>query len=87
MKYRYKTIGTCSQQIEFEIDNNILKNVVFYGGCHGNLQGISKLIEGMPVTDVIAKLEGIHCGMKSTSCPDQLATALKKVLAKQNANQ
>ncbi|MCQ2958622.1 MAG: TIGR03905 family TSCPD domain-containing protein [Bacteroidales bacterium] len=84
MKYRYKTTGTCSQQIEFEIDNNILKNVVFYGGCQGNLQGISSLVEGMKVEDVVKRLEGIHCGMKSTSCPDQLATALKKVLEKNN---
>ena len=86
MKYRYKTVGTCSQQIEFEIDNNILKNVRFYGGCNGNLQGISKLVEGMHVSDVIKRLEGIPCGMKSTSCPDQLATALKKVLEKHGEN-
>lgn len=87
MKYRYKTIGTCSQQIDFEIEDNILKNVVFYGGCHGNLQGISKLVEGMPITEVISKLEGIHCGMKTTSCPDQLTIALKKVLEKKKENQ
>ena len=86
MKYRYKTVGTCSQQIEFEIDNNILKNVRLYGGCNGNLQGISKLVEGMPVSEVITRLEGIPCGMKSTSCPDQLATALKKVLEKHGEN-
>ena len=86
MKYRYKTVGTCSQQIEFEIDKNILKNVRFYGGCNGNLQGISKLVEGMPVSEVITRLEGIPCGMKSTSCPDQLATALKKVLEKHGEN-
>ncbi|MBO4777956.1 MAG: TIGR03905 family TSCPD domain-containing protein [Bacteroidales bacterium] len=85
MKYRYKTVGTCSQQIDFEIDNNILKNVVFYGGCNGNLKGIGKLVEGLPVQEVIKRLEGIPCGMKSTSCPDQLATALKKVLAKNDA--
>lgn len=82
MKYRYKTVNTCSQQIDFEIDNDILKNVQFYGGCHGNLQGIGKLVEGMPVTEVIKRLEGIRCGAKATSCPDQLTTALKKVLAK-----
>lgn len=82
MKYRYKTVNTCSQQIDFEIDNDILKNVQFYGGCHGNLQGIGKLVEGMPITEVIKRLEGIRCGAKATSCPDQLATALKKVLAK-----
>ncbi len=82
MKYRYKTVGTCSQQIDFEIEEGILKNVRFYGGCNGNLQGIGKLVEGMPVTAVIEKLQGIQCGMKPTSCPDQLTVALKKVLAK-----
>lgn len=86
MKYRYKTIGTCSQQIEFEIDdNNILSNAQFYGGCNGNLQGIGRLVEGMPVNEVIRRLEGVQCGMKSTSCPDQFAVALKKVMAKRNA--
>lgn len=87
MKYRYKTVGTCSQQIDFEIDSNILKNVVFYGGCNGNLKGISKLVEGLSVQEVIKRLEGIPCGMKSTSCPDQLATALKKVLAKKESEE
>lgn len=83
MKYRYKTVGTCSQQIDFELDeNNILSNVQFYGGCNGNLKGIGKLVEGLPAQEVIKRLEGIPCGMKSTSCPDQLAVALKKVLAK-----
>lgn len=80
MKYRYKTVGTCSQQIDFEIEDGILSHVRFYGGCNGNLQGISSLVEGQSVTIVIQKLEGIHCGMKSTSCPDQLAHALKKAL-------
>ena len=87
MKYRYQTVGTCSQQIDFEIDdNNILRNVQFYGGCNGNLKGIGQLVEGMPVADVISNLEGTTCGMKSTSCPDQLTVALKKVMAKRNAN-
>ena len=86
MTYRYQTVGTCSQQIDFEIDdNNILSNVQFYGGCNGNLKGIGRLVDGMQVSDVISKLEGVQCGMKSTSCPDQLATALKKVMAKRNA--
>ena len=86
MKYRYQTVGTCSQQIDFEIDdNNSLSNVQFYGGCNGNLKGIGRLVDGMQVSDVISKLEGVQCGMKSTSCPDQLATALKKVMAKRNA--
>lgn len=86
MKYRYQTVGTCSQQIDFEIDdNNTLSKVQFYGGCNGNLKGIGRLVDGMQVSDVISKLEGVQCGMKSTSCPDQLATALKKVMAKRNA--
>ena len=80
MQYEYKTSGTCSQRIFFEIEDGILRNVQFMGGCNGNLKGICSLVEGMAVTDVIAKTEGICCGMKSTSCPDQLATALKKAL-------
>lgn len=80
MTYTYKTFGTCAQQIEFEIDENkIIKNVKFLGGCNGNLQGISKLVEGQKIDDVIGKLEGIKCGFKTTSCPDQLALALKEV--------
>ena len=78
MQFDFKTKGTCSQRILFEIDENILKNVQFIGGCNGNLKGIGSLVEGMPVDEVIARLEGTTCGMKNTSCPDQLATALKK---------
>lgn len=81
MQYEYKTKGTCSQRILFEINDNILTNVQYLGGCHGNLQGISKLVEGMQVDEVVRRLEGIHCGMKPTSCPDQLARALKEALA------
>lgn len=73
----YKTKGVCSQRIDIEMDGDIVKSVSFYGGCHGNLQGIGKLVEGMKKDDVIAKLEGIRCGYKATSCPDQLAQALK----------
>ena len=80
MQYEYKTSGTCSQKIFFEIEDNILKSVQFLGGCNGNLKGISALVEGMEVSEVIKCLEGTTCGMKSTSCPDQLATALKKAL-------
>ena len=80
MQYEYKTKGTCSQRIFFEIEDGILKNVQFLGGCNGNLKGICSLVEGMAVTDVIARIEGICCGMKPTSCPDQLATALKQAL-------
>ena len=83
MQYEYKTKGTCSQRIFFEIEDGILKNVQFLGGCNGNLKGICSLVEGMAVTDVIARIEGICCGMKSTSCPDQLATALKQALSEQ----
>lgn len=75
---RYKTKGVCSSNIEFEIEDGYVKNVVFIGGCNGNTQGISALVEGMKVEDVIRKLEGIRCGMRSTSCPDQLAKALKE---------
>jgi len=77
MKFQYRTQGTCSEMIEFEIESGKLKNVHFYGGCHGNLQGISKLVEGMDVEEVIAKLSGIRCGYKDTSCPDQLSRAIK----------
>ena len=75
----YKTKGVCSQQIKFDVEDGKVKNVEFYGGCHGNLQGIGKLVEGMDVNEVITRLEGIKCGFKSTSCPDQLAQALKEV--------
>ena len=74
----YKTKGVCSQQIEFEVIDNKLHNVKFIGGCSGNTQGIAKLVEGMDKDEVIAKLEGTKCGMRGTSCPDQLARALKQ---------
>ena len=78
MQFEYKTKGTCSQRIFFEIEDGKLKNVEFLGGCNGNLKGIGSLVEGMDVDEVINRIEGIHCGMKATSCPDQLAQALKK---------
>ncbi len=81
MQYTYKTNGTCSREITFEVENGKVKNVSFLGGCNGNLKGIGSLVEGMDVAEVITRLEGIHCGMKSTSCPDQLANALKQVNA------
>ncbi len=77
MQFEYKTSGTCSQRIYFEIEDNKLKNVQFLGGCNGNLKGIGSLVEGMNIDDVISRLEGTTCGMKNTSCPDQLAKALK----------
>ncbi len=80
MKHTYYTIGTCSSVIELEIVDGKLRNVVFQGGCHGNLQGISRLVEGMRCEDAISKLEGIRCGYKMTSCPDQLAQAIKQAM-------
>ena len=77
MQYTYKTKGTCSREISFEVENGKVSNVQFFGGCNGNLKGIGALVEGMNIDDVIARVEGITCGMKSTSCPDQLAQALK----------
>ena len=78
MQYEYKTKGTCSQRILFEINDGKVMNVQFVGGCNGNLQGISRLVEGMDVDKVIERIEGIRCGFKPTSCPDQLAKALKE---------
>lgn len=75
MEYRPK--GVCSQKITFDVEEGKVKNVKFLGGCNGNLQGIASLVEGMPVEEVIEKLEGIKCGYKDTSCPDQLAKALE----------
>ncbi len=75
----YYTQGTCSTQIDIVTNGDIIENVAFYGGCNGNLQGISILVIGMKIDDAIKKLEGITCGFKSTSCPDQLAKALKQL--------
>ncbi len=80
MQFEYTTRGTCSRQILFEIEDGIVKNVQFIGGCNGNLKGISALVEGFPADEVIAKIEGIQCGGKPTSCPDQLAQALKQAI-------
>ena len=79
MEYRYKTCGTCSREIVFEIEEGKIKKVQFFGGCNGNLKGICSLVQGMEIEEVIRRLDGIHCGFKSTSCPDQLAQALKAV--------
>ena len=80
MEFSYKTRGTCSQYINFELNDGIVTNVQFLGGCNGNLKGIAALVEGMKAEDIIARVEGIKCGMKATSCPDQLAQALKEAL-------
>ena len=82
MVYQYRTKGTCARVIEFELENGIIGDVRFEGGCNGNLKGISSLIKGMKAEDVIARCSGIRCGFKSTSCPDQLAQALKEALNK-----
>ena len=81
MQYTYQTSGTCSREILFEIEDGKVKNVQYIGGCNGNLKGIGSLVEGMDVDTVIARLEGTTCGMKATSCPDQLARALKAAKA------
>jgi uncharacterized protein (TIGR03905 family) len=78
--YSYTPIGVCSNKIDFEITDNKITNVIFTGGCSGNLKAVSTLIEGMSPSDVIKKLEGIKCGSKNTSCADQLSKALKSVL-------
>ena len=79
MKLTYKTQGTCSSHIELEVEEGVIQQVFFWGGCNGNLQGISRLVKGMKVEEAIAKLEGIRCGNRVTSCPDQLARALKSL--------
>ena len=79
MKYSFRPKGVCSMQIEIEVENSIIKNVEFIGGCSGNTQGIASLAKGRSIDDVISALEGIRCGYKNTSCPDQLACALKEI--------
>lgn len=80
MVINYKTQGTCSRQINITVEDGIVMDVEFIGGCNGNLKGISKLVKGMKVEEVIARIEGTTCGFKNTSCPDQLAQALKQAL-------
>ncbi|MCC5911920.1 MAG: TIGR03905 family TSCPD domain-containing protein [Clostridiaceae bacterium] len=81
--YSYRTRGICAQQIDFSIEDGLVKGVSFYGGCSGNLQAISKLVEGMEVEEAIEKLRGIDCGGKMTSCSDQLSLALEDSITKQ----
>lgn len=77
MRYSYTTSGTCSREIYFDVEDGKVRNVEFLGGCNGNLKGIAALVEGMDVDEAISRIEGITCGLKKTSCPDQLAQALK----------
>lgn len=81
-EFTYQPKGVCSRQLKFTVQDNKLHDVEFTGGCHGNLQGIGRLVEGMDIDEVISRVEGITCGNKSTSCPDQLAKALQE--AKEN---
>lgn len=80
MTYTRRNQGTCSRSVSFDLENGILKNVRFEGGCNGNLQGIARLVEGMDAEEAMNKLSGIRCGFKSTSCPDQLAQAIAAAL-------
>lgn len=79
MEYRYKTSGTCSDEMIIEIEGDLIKKVTIIGGCAGNTKGISALVEGMKIDDVIERLKGIPCGIRGTSCPDQLARALEEI--------
>lgn len=81
--YSYKTRGTCSRSIQFDVVDGVVRDVRFEGGCNGNLKGIGRLVEGMPAQRVAELLEGTSCGPRSTSCPDQLAQALKLALENQ----
>ncbi|MBP5402665.1 MAG: TIGR03905 family TSCPD domain-containing protein [Treponema sp.] len=85
MHYQYKTKNTCSQLIDFDIEGNKVSNISFYGGCNGNLKAISKLVDGWTVEQIEGKLKGNTCGNRSTSCADQLATAVREALEKSNA--
>ena len=85
MSYIYKTKGTCSSQIEVELEGNIVRNVKFTGGCHGNLQAIPKLVEGLTVEEVERRIAGIKCGFKNTSCGDQLAIACREAYEAANS--
>ena len=78
-RINYRTSGTCSRSIELEVENGIVKSVVFVGGCSGNTQGLAKLVEGMKTDEAVKRLSGIKCGFKNTSCPDQLAKAITEL--------
>ena len=83
MTYSFRTSGVCSQQIDFDLEGNVVKNVKFYGGCNGNLKAISILVDGMTVEQIEEKLKGNTCGMKGTSCADQLSIAVRTALDKE----
>ena len=83
MAFTYTPRGVCSRKITFDIEDGLLKNVRFHGGCHGNSQGVAALAEGMPAEEAVRRLSGIRCGLKSTSCPDQLARAVQEALEQQ----
>lgn len=85
MKYHYTTAGTCSRAIDIEINDGVIASVTFTGGCHGNTQGLSAMVKGLKPAEVIERLQGIRCGSKSTSCPDQLASALKQILSQKDS--
>lgn len=81
--YTYKTKGVCSRSIDISVEDGIIKDIKFEGGCNGNLKGIAALSVGHSIKEVADRVKGIHCGMKSTSCPDQLAIALEKIMAEE----
>lgn len=80
MNYSYKTKGTCSQMIQFDLEDNVVHNIRFVGGCNGNTQGVAALCEGLTVEQIEGRLKGIQCGKRGTSCVDQLATAVREAL-------
>lgn len=82
--YTYKTKGVCSREIKFEVKDNKITELLFVGGCDGNLQGLSRLVEGLDISDAINKLKGIDCGGRGTSCPDQLSKALETYIKSNN---
>lgn len=83
MKYHFNTVGTCSRAIDFEIEDGVIKNVIFTGGCAGNTQGVAALAKGRRVEELVCALKGTKCGNRGTSCPDQLATALEQAMAQE----
>ena len=85
MAHQYKPKGVCSRRITFDLDNGVVRNVIFEGGCSGNTQGVSRLVEGMPAEEAVRRLSGIRCGSKNTSCPDQLASAIRQAMERENA--